>query len=183
MCIIHSRPQIHAKTSNEFKYGDEDILTVSIYKYLGIIPNEFLYFNITAFILADSAGRVLGNILSNYKMNKGFGYDDHATLYMSGVTPIMDFCSGVWGYNALDKFATIQHLAIRSYLGVHKFVPDKAINADMGWPNSRTRRHVNMIKIVNVGGVKTYLKFWAHFAAHNSSILLGQWICLWQQAY
>ena len=147
--VVHFRPQSYAKTSHEFKYGNEDILTVSRYKYLGIILDEFLDFNTTASILADSAGRALGNIYSKYKMNKGFGYDTYTKLYMSGVTPIMDYCSGVWGYNALDKLDTIQHRAIRLYLGVHKFAPNKAINADMGWISSRTRRHVNMLRLWN----------------------------------
>ena len=107
--VVHFRPPSYVKTSHEFKYGNEDILTVSRYKYLGIILDEFLDFNTTASILADSAGRALGNIFSKYKMNKCFGYDTHTKLYMSGVTPIMDYCSGVWGYNALDKLDTIQN--------------------------------------------------------------------------
>ena len=78
--VVHFRPQSYAKTSHEFKYGDEDILTVSRYKYLGIILDEFLDFNTTASILADSAGRALGNIFSKYKMNKGFGYDTYTKL-------------------------------------------------------------------------------------------------------
>ena len=94
---VHFRPHCHAKPSHEFKYGDEDVFTVSRYEYLGIIFDEFLDFNTTACILTDSAGRALGNIFSKYKMNKGFGYGTYTKLYMSGVTPIKDYCSGVWG--------------------------------------------------------------------------------------
>ena len=61
-------------------------------------------------------------------------------------------CLRFWGpclYNALDKLDTIQHRAIRIYLGVHKLAPNKAINADMGWQSSRTRRHVDMLRLWN----------------------------------
>ena len=53
------------------------------------------------------------------------------------------------GYNALDKLDTIQHRAIRLYIDVHKFAPNRAIIADMGWQSSWTRRHVNMLRLWN----------------------------------
>ena len=51
--------------------------------------------------------------------------------------------------NALDKLDNIQHRAIRLYLDVNQFAPNKPINADMDWQNSKTRRHVNMLRLWN----------------------------------
>lgn len=58
--VVHFRPQRCPKTNFVFKYAGEDILIVSRYKYLGVVLDEFLDFNITATVLADSAGRALG---------------------------------------------------------------------------------------------------------------------------
>ena len=82
-------------------------------------------------------------------MNKSFRNDTNTKLYMSGVTPIINYCSWVWGYNAFYKLDTIQHCAIRLYLGVHKFSPNKVMDADMGRQNSRILRHVDMLRLWN----------------------------------
>ena len=83
-------------------------------------------------MLAESAGRALCSMYNKYKINRGFGYSTYTKLYESGVVPILDYCSSVWGYNVLDKIDTIQNRAIRLFLGVHRFAANKAINADMG---------------------------------------------------
>ena len=147
--VVHFRPRSVAMTCYSFTYGCENIEIVSRYKYLGLVFDEFLDYNVTASVLADSAGRALGAIYNKFKLNKGFGYDTYTTLYESGVIPIMDYCAGVWGYNVLDKIDTVQNRALRLYLGVHKFAPNKAINADMGWITSRTRRHISMLSLWN----------------------------------
>ena len=100
-------------------------------------------------MLAESAGRALGSIYDKYKINMGFGYSTYTKLYESGVAPIFDYCSFLWGYNVLDKIDTIQNRAIRLFLWVHRFAANKAIHADMGWISCRTRRHVNMLRLWN----------------------------------
>ncbi len=147
--IIHFRTNRIQKTEFSFKYGDVSLDVVDRYKYLGIVFDEHLDYNVTAAVLADSAGRALGAIYNKFKLNKGFGYSTYTKLYESGVTPILDYCSGVWGYNKLEKIDTVQNRALRLYLGVHKFSPNHAINADMGWITSRVRRHVEILRLWN----------------------------------
>jgi len=147
--IIHFRPRREPVSNFQFKYNGNDIDIVHHYKYLGIMLDEFLDYNITANVLADSAGRALGSMYSKYKANKGLGYNTYLKLYDMGITPILDYCSGVWGYNKLDKIDTIQNRAIRLYLGVHKFAPNLAIGGDTGWISCRTRRHINMLRLWN----------------------------------
>ena len=77
------------------------------------------------------------------------GYPTYTKLFESGVAPILDYCSSVWGYNILDKIDTIKNRAIRLFLGVHRFAANKTINADMGWISCLTRRHVNMLRLWN----------------------------------
>ena len=93
--VVHFRPKHVPLSSAIFRYGDYDITTVSSYKYLGVIFDEFLDYTKTATMLAESAGRALGSIYDEYKINSGFGCSTYAKLYESGVIPILDYCSSV----------------------------------------------------------------------------------------
>ena len=117
--------------------------------YLGIYIDEHLNYNVILKFLSESGGRALGAICSKFRSNKGFGFQSFSKLFDSGVIPILDYCSGVWGFGRNDKINTIQNRAIRFFMGVHKFSPNLAINADMGWISSSTRRKVNMIRLWN----------------------------------
>ena len=50
---------------------------------------------------------------------------------MSGVAPILDYSSAVWGYPEIPKLDTIQYRAMRICLGVHKHAPNLAVSGDM----------------------------------------------------
>ena len=123
--------------------------SVDKYKYLGIVLDEHLDFNTTASVLAGSAGRALGSINTKFKKLKGLGFKTFTTLFHSGVAPILDYCSSIWGYQKLDQINTIQNRAIRFYLGVHKYAPNLAINGDIGWLSSGVRRWVEMLRYWN----------------------------------
>ena len=146
---VHFRNVNEEKSHYSFIYGDSELDMVDRYKYLGIVVNEHLDFSVTAAVLAGSAGRALGSLYSKYKLNKGFGYDTYTKLYHSGIVPILDYCSSLWGFCNLDKIDTVQNRAIRLYLGVHKFAPNLSINADMGWIPSKIRRHIEMLRLWN----------------------------------
>ncbi len=60
------------------------------YKYLGLILNEFLDFNITAQVLSDAANRAVGSIINKYKAINGPSYNTYTRLFQSGVCPILD---------------------------------------------------------------------------------------------
>ena len=142
---VHFRPPRVPCTSHHFNYNNNDIEIVTVYKYPGLL----LDYSVTSNILAASAGRALGGLYSKFKQNKGFGFPTYTKLYESCVTPVLDYCSGVWGFNKLDRIDTVQHRAIRLFLGVHRFAPNKAINADMGWVSSRVRGRVVMLRLWN----------------------------------
>ena len=55
----------------------------------------------------------------------------------------------MWGFNKLERIDAVQNRAIRLFLGVHRFAPNKAISADMGWVSSRVRRHVSILRLWN----------------------------------
>ena len=147
--VMHFRNRRTPRTQYQFKYKSQTINVVQSYKYLGIIFEEYMDFKVTSDVLANSAGRALGAIFSKYKDNNGFGYDTFTKLFNSGVIPILDYGSGVWGFGEHDRVNTIQNRAIRLFLGVHRFAPNCAINGDMGWLPSRIRRFVNMTRLWN----------------------------------
>ncbi len=147
--VVHHRVKGHPTNEFNFTYGNENIQIVTQYKYLGVIMDEHLDFNILTSTLASSAKRALGSIYTKYRNLKGLRCLTFTKMYHSGVTPILDYASGIWGYKTYEKIDTIQNRAIHLYLGVHAFAPNLAINVDMGRICSSTRRKLEMIRMWN----------------------------------
>ncbi len=129
--------------------GETVLCTIEQYKYLGLVLNEFLDFNITAQVLSDAANRARGSIINKCKAINGLGHYTYTRLFQSGVCPILDFGSEIWEFQHFDKLDSIQNKAIRIYLGVHRFTPIAAINGDMGSTHSSVRRKVCMVRFWN----------------------------------
>ena len=70
-------------------------------------------------------------------------------MFNSCVVPVIDYCSGIWGFKQFNKIETLQNRAIRYFLGVHRFTPILAINGEMGLTLSIYMRWVNMIGLWN----------------------------------
>ncbi len=98
--------------------------------------------------LASSENRSLWSIYTKFRKLKRLGCFTFTNLYHSGVTPILDYASGIWGYKTYDKIDTVQNRAIHLYLGVYAFDSNHAINGDMGWIYSSTRK-LEMIRMWN----------------------------------
>ena len=133
---------------------------------MGTILDQFLDFNVTAGVLSDSAGRALGCLISKVHKNKGLMYSSYNKLYDAGIVPIMDYCSGVWGYKKYSKCDVVQNKGARAFLGVHRFAPNLAVNGDMGWTPPIIRRQSNMVRL------------WYRFLVMNPSRLTKK-IFLW----
>ncbi len=147
--IIHFRNKRVKKTEKHFFIDNEEVEILDRYKYLGIILNEHLDFNVTASTLAGAAGRALGGIITKFNSFRNIGFKTYSKLYHSGVLPIMDYCSGVWGYGKYECCDKIQYRAQRYYLGVHQKTPLLALDGDIGWLNCQNRRHIEMFKMWN----------------------------------
>ena len=147
--VLHVRQSHVHRTDFSFTLGEVLLHKVEQYKYLGIVINEHVDYNVTAKILADAANRALGSIINKYKSINGLGYNTYTKLFNSGVCPIMDYGSEIWGYKMFPHIDAIQNKAIRVFLGVHRFAPLAAINGDMSWVSSFVRRKINMIRFWN----------------------------------
>ena len=147
--IVHFRHSRMGRTSYQFKYGTEEIKVVPSYKYLGVILDEFLNFKECARVLATAGGRALGGIISKFKTMKNVGYHTFTKLFNTGVNPILEYGSGIWGFIKADEISQIQHRAMRYFLGVNKFCPLAGLHGDMGWVNQTLKRYKPMARLWN----------------------------------
>ena len=144
--IIHFRPKSMQRTNFQFKCGSNIIAYTDAYPYLGCELNEHLDFTSTANLLAGAAGRAVGSIVNKHKVSGGLHYDVFKKIYDTCVSPIMDYCGAVWGFKDYAKCNTVQNRALRSFLGVHRYAPNLAIQGDTGWTPPIIRRRLDMIK-------------------------------------
>ena len=147
--IMHFRNNRIQKSQFNFKYGGKNLEYVSHYKYLGFIIDEFMKFEENAETLAGAGGRALGAIISKFRTYKNIGFKTFTKMFDTCVSPILEYCSGVWGFKDFDKCDKVHHRAIRYFLGVHQKAPLIGICGDMGWNDAVSRRHLNMIKLWN----------------------------------
>ena len=147
--IVHYRPKNTPLTNHIFLLGQSTLEIVSFYKYLGIHLSEFLDYNVTESVLAESSGRALSSIIGTFKNLGNLGFKSYTTLYDNGVVPVMDYGAEIWGFSANEQGSLIQNRAIRYFLGVHRFAPNAGIQGDMGWLDCTNRRQLNMIRFWN----------------------------------
>ena len=131
--VVHFRKPYIPHTNHTFILGDAHLDIVHQYKYLGIICNEYLDFNVTAKALADAGSRALGAVINKYVSINGLGYYTFSKIYQSGVCPILDYCGEIWGFQDYAVINSVQNKAMRIYLGVHRFASNAAVSGDMGW--------------------------------------------------
>ncbi len=96
--IIHVRnPQKPVSSVPLFCCGEE-LKYVKDYKYLGYIFNEHLAHSTTVKTLTLSANRAFGKIVTIFKKLGNLGFKTYMTLYNTYVLPILNYASGVWGF-------------------------------------------------------------------------------------
>ena len=146
---IHFRNKGKNQSNFEFKVGNQNVEYTSVYRYLGVHINEYLDFSGTEDTLSKAGGRALGSVISKIQNYRDVDYKTYSKLYYSCVVPVIDYCSGIWGFKQFDKIDMVQNRAIRYFMGVHRFTPILAFTGDMGWITSTHRRWVNMIRLWN----------------------------------
>ena len=147
--VVHFRRKNLPRTNYSFNLGSDVLETVSFYKYLGVIFDEYLNFDQNSSVLADAAGRALGLIRSKLKNLKSVGYNTFNTLFQSGVLSIADYSAGIWGTKVFPKTEQIQYKGARYFLGVHQFASTNCLLGDMGWINANSRHKILILKLWN----------------------------------
>ena len=145
--VIHVHLKSVPRSTHVFHMGEINVDTIDKYPYLGMDINEFLDYTESATTLANASSRALGKLISQYYELQGMPYKTYTKLYSNTVVPIMDYASGVWGNKDYQKCNTVQHRAMRSYLGVGKVSPIPSLYGDMGWEPPLVRHHVEMTRL------------------------------------
>ncbi len=146
---LHIRNHQRPRCPNPLKCGEDDILFVESYKYLGVFFQEHLSFKTTVEALTSSASRSFGRIVYMFKRLQNMGIRMYDTLYGSYVVPIMNYGAAVWGFGDFNDPQVLQNRIIRYFMGVHKFAPTPALHIEMEWMNMRYMRWVEMIRYRN----------------------------------
>ncbi|KAK3104741.1 hypothetical protein FSP39_009031 [Pinctada imbricata] len=147
--VVHFRKKQRRRSDHEFSLGGDKLEYASTYKYLGVLFEEFVTFKANAENLAKSGGRALGSIISKIHSNKSIGFKTYEKLYYSGVAPILDYCSGIWGFSRSLNIESVQHRALRYFLGVHRFTPILSLQGESGWVPAYCRHQLNAIRFWN----------------------------------
>ena len=110
--------------------------------------DEYLNYGKCTNILAESAGRALGGIISKFKQHS-IGYKTYTKMFDTSVVPILNYGSEIWGYGTFTNCDKIFNRAMRYFMGVHRFAPTAAIQGDMGWVSLKYRRYINVLRFWN----------------------------------
>ena len=131
--VVHFRVPSIAKTSVNFTCVPDIINVVEKYTYLGITLTEFLDYEATAKIVAQSASRALDPLIAKYKSIGGMPFKVFTRLYDSLVWPVISYGAAIWGTKSYSCINCVQNRAMRFFLSTGKYTPNAAIYEDMGW--------------------------------------------------
>ncbi len=96
-------------------------------------------------LVAKSANRALGLLIVKYKAFGGMSHDVFSNLYDSLVAPVIEYAAAIWGHKECSCISTVQNRGSRFYLGVCKFIPNSAVQGDMGWTTSWHRHKICVV--------------------------------------
>ena len=81
-------------------------------------------------IVAQSASRALGLLISKSKSLGGMPYKCFTKYYDATVQSII----------SISSISAVQNRACRFFLGLGRYAPNAAVNGDMGWPATEHRQ-------------------------------------------
>ena len=144
--IMHFRKSSVTRTNYKFMFGDTDITHCDSYRYLGLELNESLDYSHSVDVLSSASGRALGALVSKYYAINGLHYNTYTKLYSNLVEPVMDYADAIWGYKSYNANNTVQHCAMRCFLGVGKYTAIPAMYGELCWKTPIMRHHLDMIR-------------------------------------
>ena len=131
--VVQFRPPSINRTNVIFHCEDEAISVVNRYTYLGIVLDEFLDYNVTAKVIAQSASRALELLIAKGKCLGRLPSQVFTKLYESVVWPAIAYGAAVWGDRSFSCINAVQNRTMRFFLGTGNYTPTAAVSGDMGW--------------------------------------------------
>ena len=145
--VIHFRNKNTLQTDYVFNCGENTIVCVSEYKYLGFWFNEHLDMEKSVTEVTKAAGRALGAVYMKYLYAGGMSYEVYTKLIESVVEPVLFYCSGIWGTRKFPKVQRVLNKACRYFLGVSKNAPNTASRGDMGWVSAEVKQKIECVRL------------------------------------
>ena len=144
--VMHFRKKGKACTKVNFNCGNKTIDVCSQYKYLGLMIDEYLDYNVTAKHVSKSAHRALGLLIAKDKAQGGFSYDIFTRLYDVMVNSIIEYGAAIWGQKSYSCINAVQNRASRYFLGLGKRAPNLATQGDIGWRLPEDRQWLCIVR-------------------------------------
>ena len=145
--IMHFRRNRKPRTVYQFQIGNMPLLITDVYRYLGVHLDEHLNYKTIGNKLSEAAARATGKLAGKFYSNRGLGFKTYSVLYESCICPIMDYCSGVWGYVQNEKLDRIHSRIMQCFLGVNRYAPKPGIEGEMAWVPPFIRRKLDMLRL------------------------------------
>lgn len=147
--VVQFRSRRQGSENVTFQINGIKLEQVTHYKYLGVVMDEHLEYDLCVNTLSNAARRALGKIIYKSKSLSGLGYETYTKLYNSMVAPIMDYGCEIWGLISPKQANKVHMMAQRYFLGVHRFAPVAAVTGDMGWTGISDRWKTKMVSFYN----------------------------------
>ena len=169
--IVHFRKKLRSKprSSVTFTLNGDEIKYVSQYKYLGLLLNEHLDWNVCLEGIICKANRALALLNHRMRVTGGFHFRTYTLLFNQLVQPIVMSNACIWGHKNSIKVMGIQHKALRYFLGVGKVCPVVGLFGETGWIPFNALIKFNI------------LKFWHRVVSMQADRLTRQ-IYIWSKS-
>ncbi len=123
-----------------------ELEVVEGYTYLGLLLTEHLDYQRMGKVVASSASRALGLLISKAKVLGGMQYKTFTKLYDSMVWATINYGAAIWGTCHIPAIHAVHNRAMRFFMGVRKYTPNSAVAGDMGWEPPVVRLWTNVSK-------------------------------------
>ena len=110
--VMHFRASSKPKLEYQFKCGDSCLQLVTQYKYLGVLLTEHLDYTAMSKMVAQSASRALGLLISKDKASGGMPYTCYTKCYDATVQSIIDYSAALWETKSVTCINAVQNRAV-----------------------------------------------------------------------
>ena len=147
---VHFRPKNFAETDFVFKLNENEITKVQEYRYLGVSLDCFGSTDIIENQLSSAGSRALGAMIGKTKNCEDLGYASFTKLFMSCVTPVLDYCCGAWNVGTdHSKIDAVQMRASRYLSGMPQTAANLSVIGDVCWRPGVVRRDLESLRLYN----------------------------------
>ena len=147
--ILQVRAKRKPQSKFVFLFGKRIVEYCTSYKYLGCYLNEFLDFNFTAEMQANSASRALNSIVTKMIKRGGFPYTVYSMLYQACILSISQYAGEIFGFRNYDSHFKLQLRAIRAFLGLPKNATSFGILSEFDWLLPQYQGQLKMVHFLD----------------------------------